>query len=142
MSFGGIKRTPADKAFSDAVREAHDYECQRCHTNLRHNPRAMHLSHFKGRRSKSTRWDKNNGFCLCAACHNYLGENPDEHTHFARMVLGDALFEITTQKAARPYKLAKGEEDEIKKHYQEQLKEIRRKRAQGQVGYIDFISYY
>jgi len=141
MSFGGIKRTPADAAFSDCVREAHDFTCQKCGINMRHNPRAMHLSHFYGRRSKSTRWAKENGFCICAGCHNWLGEHPHEHTEWVKHTIGDSLFDILTEKAHSVYKLYKGEDKDIAKHYREQLKAIKEQRKNGIIGFIDFESY-
>lgn len=141
MSWGGIKRTPGDAAFSACVREANDYTCQKCGINLRHNPRAMHLSHFYGRRGKSTRWDKLNGFCMCAACHSWLGEHPHEHTNLVKDIIGSGAFDILAFKAHTPYKMAKGEDKEIAKHYKEQLKIIQKLRAEGKTGYIDFESY-
>lgn len=141
MSFGGIKRTPADAAFSDCVREAHDFTCQKCGINMRHNPRAMHLSHFYGRRGKSTRWAKENGFCICAGCHNWLGEHPHEHTEWVKHTIGEGLFDILTEKAHSVYKLYKGEDKDIAKHYREQLKLIKTKRSEGHQGFIEFESY-
>ena len=141
MSFGGIKRTSADAAFSDCVREAHDFTCQKCGINMRHNPRAMHLSHFYGRRGKSTRWAKENGFCVCAGCHNWLGEHPHEHTEWVKHTIGEGLFDILTEKAHSVYKLYKGEDKDIAKHYREQLKLIKTKRSEGQQGFIEFESY-
>ena len=141
MSFGAIKRTPADAAFSDCVREAHDFTCQKCGINMRHNPRAMHLSHFYGRRGKSTRWAKENGFCICAGCHNWLGEHPYEHTEWVKHNLGEGLFDILTQKAHSVYKLYKGEDKDIAKHYRDQLKLIKAKRTEGHQGFIEFESY-
>jgi hypothetical protein len=141
MSFGGIKRTPADKAFSDCVREAHDYTCQHCGKNNRHNPQACHLSHFYGRRGRSTRWHKDNGFCLCAGCHNYLGEHPLEHSNWVKSILGEGCLDLLTERAYKPMKISKLEEKDIAKHYREQLKIIKEKRANGEEGYIDFIGY-
>ena len=136
-----IKRTPADKAFSDCVREAHDYTCQSCGKNNRHNPQACHLSHFYGRRGRSTRWYKDNGFCLCAGCHNYLGEHPLEHSIFVREILGEGCLDILIERAFTPMKVTKDEEKEIAKHYREQLKKILEARKNGVVGFIDFEGY-
>lgn len=141
MSFGGIKRTPADAAFSDCVREAHDYTCQNCGINLRHNPRAMHLSHFYGRRSKSTRWAKENGFCLCAGCHNWMGEHPHEHSQWVQDQLGDGLFEILTVKAREIFKYNKEIDKEVARHYRKQLKEMQELRRGGVAGVLFFESY-
>lgn len=136
-----IKRTPADKAFSDCLREAHDYTCQHCGKNNRHNPQACHLSHFYGRRGRSTRWYKENATCLCAGCHNYFGEHPYEHTQFIIDELGQGLFDILTERARRPMKVSKEQEKEIAAHYRGQLKDILEKRKNGIDGYIDFTGY-
>ena len=136
-----IKRTPADKAFSDCAREAHDYTCQNCGKNNRHNPQACHLSHFYGRRGRSTRWYKDNGFCLCAGCHNYLGEHPLEHSIFVKEILGEGCLDILTERAFTPMKVTKDEEKEIARHYREQLKKILEARKNGVDGFIDFEGY-
>ena len=42
-----IKRTPADKAFSDCVRSASEWTCERCHTYYEEGRRmGLHCSHF------------------------------------------------------------------------------------------------
>lgn len=141
MGFGGIKRTPADAAFSDCVREAHDYNCQHCGKNNRDNPKACHLSHFCGRRAKSTRWFKENGFCLCAGCHMYMGEHPHEHDKWVRSVLGEGLFQVLIEQSQTLFRVRKQDEKEIAKHYRDEKKKILEKRKNGQEGFIDFVGY-
>lgn len=40
--------------------------------------RSVQWCHIKSRRYLSVRWDLDNCFCLCAKCHRYFTDNPDE----------------------------------------------------------------
>lgn len=133
-----IKRSTADKYFSDCVREAHDYNCENCGKNNRHNPQACHLSHFYGRRGRSTRWYKDNATCLCAGCHNYFGEHPYEHTEFIKQKLGESTFDALTIRANTPMKVNKAMEKMIADHYRQQLKAIKDSRITDCDGFIDY----
>lgn len=81
-----------------AVRERDGWKCQGrtiyCKTEGRvfiPPTKALHASHFFGRRSRSTRWNLDNGDSQCAQCHKWFGENPHDHTAWkcARMTEGD-----------------------------------------------------
>lgn len=80
---GGVKITPADKAFSDYIRERDNWTCQRC--GRQYNPlvstdrMALHCSHFKGRGKEATRFEPLNADALCYGCHRYFTAQPDEH---------------------------------------------------------------
>ena len=54
-----------DILWSKAVKVIAGYRCEVCgRTGNR-----LNSHHFFGRRTKGTRWDEKNGFCLCAGCH-------------------------------------------------------------------------
>jgi len=141
MSFGGIKRTPADIVFSKCIRESHDYNCERCNKNLRHDPKVMDNSHYYGRGNKSTRLAVENCSCLCRGCHNYLGEHPYEHTQFMQNKLGEARMELLVEKAREIFKLGKPLIKEATAHYKLQLEILEARRAEGEVGYLPFESW-
>lgn len=70
-----------------AVRERDGWKCQGrtmyCKTEGRvfiPPTKALHASHFFGRRHRGTRWDLDNGDSQCATCHRWFGENPHDHT--------------------------------------------------------------
>lgn len=140
MGFG-IKRTPGDIAFSKCVREANDYQCQSCGINLRHNPGSMDLSHYISRGNNSTRLHKDNGFCLCKGCHMKMGNDPHQHQVFVRSILGDARYEMLMYQKQQLFRLGKAQDKEAKAHYQAELERIEKLRANGQQGYIDFMSW-
>lgn len=53
-----------DTAWSKKIRQ---YGC--CEVCGKTKPLNAH--HFHGRRVRSTRWELDNGFCLCVGCHKY-----------------------------------------------------------------------
>ena len=140
----GIKRTPADAAFSDCVRERTDYHCENCgkYTPEGRSRQGFDCAHIYGRRHKILRWHPDNAFALCRGCHNYFGENPIEFAAFTVRKLGDGLVDHLRERKREQYKLGKGEEKEIAKHYREQLAIMRKKRANGKTGRIEFQSWY
>lgn len=52
-------------------------KCERCGRSG-NNPQDIQWAHIKSRRYLSTRWSLNNCFCLCATCHRWFTDNPDE----------------------------------------------------------------
>lgn len=142
MSFGGIKRTPADIAFSKVVREAADYTCERCGINLRHSPHIMDLSHYFGRRNKSTRFEPLNAFCLCRGCHNNLGDSPHDHKQFVLNQLGEGAYQILLEKKRQVLRIRKADEREIAKHYREEHKRLIKMRERGATGKLEYSGYF
>lgn len=144
---GGVKRTPADNAFSLCVRERDNWTCQSC---KKHYPQSaaegkgqgLDCSHHIGRRNWSVRLDRDNGECLCYGCHSHYGGTERR----ARKVLGDGLYDILYERSqdielGRMYRKTKGKGD-IAKHYRDEFKRMRELRAQGVTGRIEFESYY
>ena len=65
-----MKRDATDAAFSDAVREAADWTCQRCGREFPDRKgREAQCSHFYSRKYSSTRWYPDNALLACASCH-------------------------------------------------------------------------
>lgn len=69
MSFGGIKRTAADKNFSKALRLAHPI-CQIC--GWRESTQVMHI---KTRANHATRYCVDNCLAGCFTCHRWQEQN-------------------------------------------------------------------
>ena len=62
-----------DKAWSKAIRERDDNECQWC------GGEGTQAAHVIPRRYRILRWDWGNGICLCGGCHMWKWhENPLE----------------------------------------------------------------
>ena len=140
-----MKLSPADIAFSQCVRAANDYVCQKCGIqklpNGRRGGSGMECSHRYSRRHRTIRWAKDNADCLCSGCHRWFGENPIDAVAWLTQKNSKGALEILTEKRNAQFKVTKAEERDIARHYREQLKIIEEKRNNGQKGYIDFESY-
>lgn len=136
-----IKRSPADAAFSDCVRERADYTCERCQTIYRTRPQGLHCAHVYSRRHKSVRHHADNAVALCYSCHNWAGGNPIEFTRWIEQHLGEARLEMLWARKESPMKFNKAMDAECAKHYREQLSMMRRRRADGETGRVEFESW-
>ena len=136
----GIKRTPADAAFSDCVRERASWKCEACNRDYSDNTRALDASHYFGRRAYSVRFHPDNCFAHCMGCHNKFGENPDDFRAWAKERLGEGRIQILREirEDSNAGKLVKKNLKDVAKHYRGQLKIMKAKRADGKVGRIEF----
>ena len=131
-----MKRSPADAAFSDCIRAAHNHTCEKCGKEGR-----MEASHVYGRRHRTIRWDVLNCNCLCHYCHRMWHENPLDSAIWFDGKFGDARREIIREKRDSMVKVSKLEEKDIAKHYKKQYKLIQEARDKGEAGYIEFESW-
>ncbi len=132
----GIKRCPADIAFSDALRLSRNYTCEHCGKvgGKGHGTPQMDMAHIYGRRHKSVRWDTLNGLCLCRHCHQSFTENPLDFEAWLRGYLGQGYLDILNEKRNRIFKTTKPIRAEIAKHYRAELKLL-------EAGPHDLVSY-
>ena len=138
----GIKRTKYDAVFSDLVRERVNYTCEHSGIYIPEGERqACHCAHIHGRKNQSTRYDPDNAVCLSAKSHYYFTDHPTEFTYWLEEYLGEGHLDLLREKARQIKKWYKGEKDEMYKHYKAELKEMRRKRADGDTGRIDFVGW-
>jgi len=131
-----MKISAADKAFADCLKSAHDYTCERCGKQGR-----METSHVMSRRHRTIRWAKDNANCLCHWCHKIWHESPLEAHQWFINEYGCGRMDLLIEKRNERIKVPKMEEKEIAKHYRDELAQVEIKRAEGQTGYIDFVSY-
>lgn len=113
-----IRRCPADKAFSDAIRFYRAYRCEHCQTQ---NGK-MEAAHIFGRANKAVRWDVMNILCLCFRCHLHFTGNPLEFTAWLERYLGEGHLEILNEKRRRIQKDTKAYRKEVAAHYRQQLR--------------------
>ncbi len=137
-SMAAIKRTPADDAFSKCVRERADYTCERCGAKHTRDSSGLHCSHHFRRGNWGIRFDPMNAEALCYGCHSFTGGTEER----MREVMTEAQFEILRDKKndiglGRIVRKTKGK-GEIAKHYREELKKLQERRANGEVGYLEF----
>lgn len=101
----GIKRTKADKYFSDFIRERDNWTCQRCLKEYEKPSQGLHCSHFHSRAKKSVRFDPDNAIALCMSCHLYVGGNPYDHAEIFLKRLGKEKYEALAVRANTPCKI-------------------------------------
>lgn len=139
--------TTLDRTFSKLVRERADWVCEyeNCHYcenhSFRNYPGGLDTSHFKGRRNRSTRWHPDNCAALCKPRHRFFHDNPDEHAAWFRSYLGDVRFDELVLRANGHRKYVPQDRSEMNAHYKAQLVYLERRRADGEMGYIDVVSW-
>ena len=137
----GVKRTPADDAFSKCVRERADYTCERCGSVHQRGSNGLHCSHIYSRRHRTIRWAGDNAQALCFYCHKWYGGNPADSGLWINDLMGEGYIAILREKRDSMVKVPKSEEKDIAKHYREQLRILEQRRAEGETGRIEFESY-
>lgn len=100
-----LKRSPADKLFSDYIRTRDDWTCQRCFRQYDPPTISLHCSHFHGRGKKSVRFDPENAVALCFGCHQHMGAHPQEHRDFFFKRLGEKKYDALTIRANTPQRV-------------------------------------
>lgn len=89
----GIKRTPADARFSNAIRDRDGWTCQRCGAIYFAPTRALHCAHYFTRRTRATRLDLDNALALCYGCHQFVDSHKAEKDALWLSKLGATRFE-------------------------------------------------
>ena len=136
-----IKRDPLDAVFSNCIRERANYICECCGVDYRHRPQGLHCSHFFGRRAKSVRWEPLNAAAHCYACHQRLGANPIDFARWIENYLGEEKHGILIEKKNTLIKLTAKDKAEMRKFYQGELEVMQKKRADGEMGRIEFVGW-
>ena len=136
----GIKRTPADIAFSLCIRERSDWKCERCGTQYAPNSRGLECSHYHTRGKWGVRFHPLNAEALCTGCHFLEGglKRADGNlTQFELDLLTDLVNDTGLGKEMRKTK-GKGA---IAKHFREQLDLMKQLRECGATGRLDFEAF-
>lgn len=144
---GAVKRTPADAAFSNCVRERAGWRCERCNTYYPegHGRQGLHCSHFHGRGNWSVRFDPENAFSHCYGCHSYFEQNPAEFKDWIIASMGEGAYELLMERKqdtglGKMYKKTKGKGD-IAKHYRLEHERMKQLRDEGEIGPIEFSAW-
>lgn len=122
-----IKRDKYDKIFSDLVRDAAQFTCQRCGRE----DSKMELAHNLGRRATWTRYDPRNAACLCTTCHFRIDENAYEKISLFTRLKGQETCELMRQRFSASFKTPKGFKDEIYEHYKNEVKRLKEIRMEN-----------
>lgn len=137
-----IKRTPADAAFSDCVRERANWKCEVCGTDYTNNTRGLHCSHYHGRANWSVRFNPDNAAAHCYGCHSKLEGSPHDFYQLWIKFLGEGAYQLLLEKKndtglGKEYRRTKGKGD-IAKHYRNEFKRMKDMRALGDTSRIEF----
>jgi hypothetical protein len=124
----GIKRDPADVAFSKAIRLSRP-ACEYCGKT-----ESLEAAHIYGRRAKSVRWDTLNCVVLCHYHHRYFTENPLAFTDWLQGYVGQGYLDILNEKRNTIFKTTSAIRSEIAKHYRAEIKLL-------EAGPHDLVSY-
>lgn len=139
-----LKRTQADKWFSDCVRERANWACENCGKDHANDKQNLHCSHFVSRSHLATRYHPKNAMAHCITCHEYLGGGrwgggnvAEFANHF------DSIFSAKTRDMIRilskdQFRKHKLYIKELSKFYRDQHKLMLLKRGEGDHGRIEF----
>ena len=138
---GGIKRTPADAAFSKCIRERANWSCERCNKKHEESSQGLHCSHHHSRGKWGIRFEPINAEALCYGCHSLEGGTEQRR----KQVLSDGEQDILWEKMAdislaKESRKTKGK-GEIAKHYRDEYSRMKELRTQGESGRIEFVGW-
>lgn len=136
-----MKRDRLDTIFSNVIREAADYVCDRCRKNYRDRPMALHCSHIFGRQHKSVRASSLNAQALCYPCHRWYGENPIESGSWIREWLGETGYERLLAMKNTAIRWNQQAKDERYAHWKAEYERVMGMRKQGVTGFIRLVDY-
>lgn len=139
----GIKRTPADAAFSNCVRERANWHCQRCAKYFPEGARGgLDCSHHHSRGNWSIRFEPLNAEALCYGCHSHVGGTQERREQVLNKSQIELLFELKNDgMRGRAYRKTKGKGD-VAKHYRNEFARMRRLRELGERGVIEFVGWF
>lgn len=102
-----------DDAWSLKVKERAGFKCEYCGKQ-----NALNSHHVYSRSKKSTRWDVDNGVCLCVGHHVFSSsfsahKTPLEFIEWIKSVRGEVWFHVLRLKANQTVKLHKHEKEQM-----------------------------
>lgn len=93
-----------DELWSQVVRERAGHECEQWKVAGRQCGEVMNAHHIFSRRHHRTRWDTENGMCLCKGHHMWTHANPMDSTAVIRSFIGDERHERIEALHNEPWK--------------------------------------
>ena len=114
-----IKRSNADKWFSDAIRLRANNTCEHCGYVGR-----TECAHIVGRREKVLRWCSDNAISLCHTCHRRFTENPYDFVRWLAKYVGVPMLEMLAEKRQGILKDNKATRDAVAAHYRDEYRRM------------------
>lgn len=114
-----------DIAWAKLVKLKAGLKCEYCGTTTKQ----LHSHHIFSRSKKSTRWDIDNGICLCAGHHVLSStfsahKTPTEFTYWFEKYKGKDFIEMLTFKSNQISKLHNFEKELLLKELQKEITEL------------------
>lgn len=132
----GIKRTPADAAFSLCVRERAGWRCERCGAQHSRGSMGLHCSHHHSRRSWSIRFEPLAAEALCYGCHSLTGGTEERRREVLTEQQRALLLELKEDRnRGRECRRTQGKGD-IAKHYRDEHRRMVETGSRQFVGWL------
>lgn len=133
-----IKRTPADAAFSDCVRQRSNWTCERC-GGKPIDLRGLHCAHVMSRGHWSVRFDPSNALALCYGCHRITEQRREvELIPLVKRTFGEAEWDRVFADAMKVDRAVRKAVSAIAKHYRAEFSRMAAMRRDGNEGRIEF----
>ena len=146
MARKAVTMATLDTSFRKAIHESYDYRCayQNCpdcgNHSFRYSDVSIECAHFHNCRASAGRWHPDNVACLCHERHAYLEVHNAEEAIFFGALLGDR-YESLIIRMQGLYRYKPWERAEMTAHYRAQMRHIEKRRAKGETGFIDVVSW-
>lgn len=101
----GKIRTKLDKMVGAIIRSKGICENPRCISVRNNKLPILQWAHIISRRYLNTRWDLDNAFCLCHACHFFFTSHPVEWENFVVEKIGEERYSDLKVRALENRKL-------------------------------------
>lgn len=142
-----VKRTRADKWFSDCIRIRSNWICDHCGINLQNDRGKLHCSHYISRGKLSTRYHPLNAMAHCYSCHEKLGGgrwgggDVAEFTYHYDEMYGADVRDKLRRLSKMPFRKHNYHIDMISDFYRNEFKRMDQKRKNGVTDRLEFPFY-
>jgi hypothetical protein len=132
-------------ALSKAVRYSYAFDgdnaaCVTCgHTRHWKEQQAGHW--IPQAQGDAVRFDPRNVHCQCFRCNINLGGNGPEYAAYMQREYGQGVMDMLREKQRMTVKYTEQDYREMAAHYKAEFERMRKERANGEQGRIEFISY-
>lgn len=86
-----------DGLWRKAILKRDQHRCRRCGATDQ-----LQAAHIHSRKFRSTRWDTDNGHCLCAGCHFWAHQHPTTWTAWLEDQVGKDMLARLNRRASEP----------------------------------------
>ena len=126
----GIKRTAADKWFSDYIRIRDKWTCQRCYRKFRQEElQGLDCGHLHTRGHNMTRFNPDNCLSFCYGCHSYLDANPKLKDELFLKHIGSKKFNELERLSKVPYTGIKKDQKVLSAKFRALFRDLLKKRS-------------